>query len=48
MINNRVPEKQVDKMFTERWSPRAFLAKPVEEEKLLSLFEAAKWSPSCF
>jgi nitroreductase len=29
-----------------RWSPRAFTAQPVEPEKLLSLFEAARWSPS--
>ncbi len=29
-----------------RWSPRAFAARPVESEKLLSLFEAARWSPS--
>ncbi|MDP1621372.1 MAG: nitroreductase family protein [Bacteroidales bacterium] len=29
-----------------RWSPRAFLDKPVEPEKLISLFEAARWSAS--
>lgn len=29
-----------------RWSPRAFSTQPVESEKLLSLFEAARWSPS--
>jgi len=29
-----------------RWSPRAFTSQPVEPEKLLSLFEAARWSPS--
>jgi len=29
-----------------RWSPRAFAARPVELHKLLSLFEAARWSPS--
>ncbi|MEI7897282.1 MAG: nitroreductase family protein [bacterium] len=29
-----------------RWSPRAFLGKPVEKEKLISLFEAARWSAS--
>jgi nitroreductase len=31
-----------------RWSPNAFLAKPVEPEKLRSLFEAARWAASCF
>ena len=29
-----------------RWSPRAFDRRPVEPEKLQSLFEAARWSPS--
>lgn len=30
-----------------RWSPRAFSPTPVEAVKLASLFEAARWSPSC-
>ncbi len=29
-----------------RWSPRAFLNLPVETDKLLSLFEAARWAAS--
>jgi len=29
-----------------RWSPRSFSNQPVEPEKLASLFEAARWSPS--
>ncbi|MEZ4630997.1 MAG: nitroreductase family protein [Deinococcales bacterium] len=29
-----------------RWSPRAFLARAVEQEKLQQLFEAARWAPS--
>jgi nitroreductase len=29
-----------------RWSPRAFHDRPVEPEKLRSLFEAARWAPS--
>jgi nitroreductase len=29
-----------------RWSPRAFSAQPVEEEKLLTLLEAARWAAS--
>jgi nitroreductase len=31
-----------------RWSPRAFSAKPVEPEKLLSILEAARWAPSSY
>lgn len=29
-----------------RWSPRAFADKPVEDEKLLQLLEAARWAAS--
>jgi nitroreductase len=40
--------KNLDKMFIERWSPRAFLSDPVAEEDIKTIFEAAHWSPSCF
>jgi nitroreductase len=29
-----------------RWSPRAFAARPVTDDELFSLFEAARWAPS--
>ncbi|BCA55275.1 Nitroreductase [Nitrospira sp. KM1] len=29
-----------------RWSPRAFADRPLEPDKLKSLFEAARWAPS--
>jgi len=32
----------------ERWSPLAFDPKPVEEEKILTMFEAARWAPSSY
>ena len=32
----------------QRWSPRAFSDRMVEPEKLLSLWEAARWAPSSF
>jgi nitroreductase len=35
-------------LIRDRWSPRAFLDKPIEPEKLRNLFEAARWAPSCF
>jgi nitroreductase len=31
-----------------RWSPRAFADRPVEPEKLRSLFEAARWASSSY
>ena len=43
---HRVPEHAVDPIFLNRWSPRAFSSEPIEEEMLLSVFEAAKWAPS--
>lgn len=33
-------------VFAERWSPRSFADRPVEEEKLCSVFEAARLAPS--
>lgn len=35
-------------LIAERWSPRAFSRRPVARELLGSLFEAARWAPSCF
>ncbi|HEX2622386.1 MAG TPA: nitroreductase family protein [Phototrophicaceae bacterium] len=35
-------------LLKQRWSTRAFDSRLVEHEKLLSLFEAARWSASCF
>lgn len=32
----------------ERQSPRAFLTKPIDKEKLNLIFEAARWAPSSF
>ena len=31
-----------------RWSPRSFSDLPVTTDELSSLFEAARWAPSCF
>lgn len=47
MENNRKAEASVDPMFIERWSPRAFDPSPLSEETVKTLFEAAKWAPSC-
>lgn len=33
-------------LLARRWSPRAFAERPVESDKLASLFEAARWAPS--
>ncbi|MGH7700576.1 MAG: nitroreductase family protein [Gemmatimonadales bacterium] len=35
-------------LIRQRWSPRAFAARPVEPEQLQAVFEAARWAPSSF
>ena len=44
----RNPEADIDSMFVDRWSPRAFDSTPLSVDQIESLFEAARWSPSCF
>ncbi len=34
--------------FRERWSPLAFSDRPVEDGKVQTLFEAARWAPSSY
>jgi nitroreductase len=41
----RVP---IHPLLADRWSSRAFTDQPVPTEIVLSLFEAARWAPSCF
>jgi nitroreductase len=46
MQKTAVTDHPIHEILAERWSPRAFAGRPVERAKLLSLFEAARWSPS--
>lgn len=34
--------------FLNRWSPRAFSSEPVDDQTLMSIFEAARWAASSF
>lgn len=45
---SRTAGQQIHPQFIERHSPRAFKTDPVPQEALLQIFEAARWSPSCF
>ncbi len=47
-MSEREAEAPVDPQFIRRWSPRAFTGEPLTEDQLRSLFEAARWAPSCF
>lgn len=44
----RKAEATIDPMFLDRWSPRAFLPEPIPGDQIQSLFEAARWAPSCY
>jgi nitroreductase len=48
MNMEKLAETQVPihELISRRWSPRAFSELPVEPDKLLSLFEAARWAAS--
>ena len=46
MNKKAITSTPINEFARNRWSPRAFLDKPVEKEKLISMFEAARWSPS--
>ncbi len=43
--NNQYP---IHDLIRQRWSPRAFDARPIEPAKVQSLLEAARWAPSSF
>ena len=42
----RKSDYPIDKIFLDRWSPRAMLGEPISDEELFTLFEAARWAPS--
>lgn len=48
VANPRIPQAEVDAMFPDRWSPRSFLPDTIPDHQIQSLFEAARWAPSCF
>lgn len=47
-IKKAAPDHPVHDIIANRWSPYAFADKPVNQEDLLSLFEAARWAASAF
>ncbi|KAA3612409.1 MAG: nitroreductase [Planctomycetota bacterium] len=46
--SSRSLEAPVADQFPARWSPRAWKDRIPEPESLRSLFEAARWAPSCY
>ena len=46
--NERKTTHQIDQVFIERWSPRAFKKVKLKTKVIETLGEAARWSPSAF
>ncbi len=46
--NHRHSDYPIDKLFLQRWSPRAFTDEEMGEADLMTLFEAARWAPSSY
>ena len=44
--NNRTADHDIDPVFLNRWSPRAFTGEAMPDAVLMRLFEAARWAPS--
>jgi nitroreductase len=44
----RKSEYAIDKLFLDRWSPRAMSGEEISETELMVLFEAARWAPSSY
>ncbi len=47
-VNGRTADHPIDKLFLERWSPRAFTGEAIPEAELATIFEAARWAPSSY
>jgi nitroreductase len=48
IVNHRTADHDIDPLFLERWSPRAFDGSQMSEADALRLIEAARWAPSSY
>ena len=46
VVNRAKTDYAISEIIAKRWSARAFSTRPVENTKLLSILEAARWAPS--
>ena len=46
--NPRVADPPIERVFLDRWSPRAFTGEPIPQSVLFTIFEAARWAPSSY
>ncbi|MCG8417419.1 MAG: nitroreductase family protein [Proteobacteria bacterium] len=43
-----ITDYPIHDLIARRWSPRSFDARPLSDEQVRTLLEAARWAPSCF
>ena len=46
--NPRIADHPANRIFLDRWSPRAFTGEAMPQSVLFTLFEAARWAPSSY
>ena len=47
-VGPRTSDHEIDPLFLERWSPRAFTGEAIGRDVLMQIFEAARWAPSAY
>lgn len=47
-MTDRKAKHPILPIFLDRWSPRAYDPRPIDEETLFAVLEAARWAPSSF
>jgi nitroreductase len=46
--NERKPTFKINSLILNRWSPRSMSGEELDEDTIMSLFEAARWAPSSY
>ena len=46
--HTRHPGYKTSPLFVNRWSPRSMIEEELNDQDIMSLFEAARWTPSSF
>ena len=46
--NTRTSDHPIDKLFLERWSPRAFTSEAISHDTLMTILEAGRWAASSY
>ena len=46
--SERKPTFKINSLILNRWSPRSIMAEELDDDTIMSLFEAARWAPSSY